>query len=303
LARKVILSALIQQDFEDEDVMMKVAMLGDDEVVGTQVFPDTLDVAAKQDDKKRAQYDDQLRRYLIYHLVTSHRLPAMGNRNLEINDPLNFLSEVIGETPAGSIPEKVRNCFVRYPRHVVSLEFIFTTALHQIKNEFFVLEQICASQGYVYTFNPPMIFARALGSKGTEFISRIHVAALKHFMSTVELKGCKCIAWDDFGSQTILSLLRQALSGRPEIIVMRRIDVFPPNRSVNNGPKGLYVPPEGAENALVVIHNNSDGFGQNIETEWSGGSLDGVIGYYSSAAGSLMRYRKDLCDRLVQTEK
>ena len=47
---------------------------------------------------------------------------------------------------------------------------------------------------------------------------------------------------------------------------------------------------------MLVIHNNSDGFGQNIETEGMVGSLDGAIGSSSSAAASLERNRKDLLD-------
>jgi hypothetical protein len=50
------------------------------------------------------------------------------------------------------------------------------------------------------------------------------------------------------------------------------------------------------EGAILVIHNNSDGFGQNIETENAFGSLDGAIGANSSAAASLRRDRKDLLD-------
>ena len=55
---------------------------------------------------------------------------------------------------------------------------------------------------------------------------------------------------------------------------------------------GLYTPPPEAEGAMLVVHNNSDALGQNIESEYAGGSLDGVIGAYSSAAGSLMRDRE-----------
>lgn len=44
--------------------------------------------------------------------------------------------------------------------------------------------------------------------------------------------------------------------------------------------------------AALVIHNNSDAFGQTIETEGQS-SMDGVIGVNSDAAVLLSRQRKD----------
>lgn len=46
---------------------------------------------------------------------------------------------------------------------------------------------------------------------------------------------------------------------------------------------------------LTVI----DGFGQNIESEWESGSMDGAIGANSSASASLFREREDLVDNLM----
>ena len=54
-----------------------------------------------------------------------------------------------------------------------------------------------------------------------------------------------------------------------------------------------------AEGAMLVVHNNSDGFGQNIETEHALGSLDGAVGSNSSAAASLHRGREDLLDFIL----
>jgi hypothetical protein len=45
---------------------------------------------------------------------------------------------------------------------------------------------------------------------------------------------------------------------------------------------------------LLTLILVTDGFGQNIETEWESGSMDGAIGANSSAAASLLRTRKDL---------
>ena len=53
---------------------------------------------------------------------------------------------------------------------------------------------------------------------------------------------------------------------------------------------------------LLVIHNNSDAFGQNIETESAGGSLDGAIGVYSNAAACLARGKRDLLTNSVKCD-
>lgn len=52
------------------------------------------------------------------------------------------------------------------------------------------------------------------------------------------------------------------------------------------------------KNWALVLHNNSDAFGQNIETEGET-SMDGVIGYNSDAAVQLERGRSDLVNIIV----
>ena len=298
LGRRVLLSALIQQDFEDEQVMLKVARLEDYEFTGISSCPLVLDVTTKQLNAKRLEYDHQLRRYLVYHLTASHRLPtraAVRDIAMNLSQTLQFLSDAINHTSGDKFPAFMQNRIIRHDEYMISLEIIFMTALHQIRNEFYLLEHLC-TKGYVYSFNPPAIFAQFFGSQGTELLSRIHVAALKLFAHISKMERCKCIAWDDYNSQTIFGLVQQALKNRPHIAVERKGDIFTKPKP----GQGLYVPPKGAEDAILVIHNNSDAFGQNIESELSGGSLDGVIGAYSSAAASLMRHRKDLCNNLME---
>lgn len=304
LGRLVLLSALIQQDFENEEVMLKVARLEDYEFIGLPNMPAILDVHAKQDDEKRRKYDWDLRRYMIYHLIPSHRLPtrkSVQETAMTLPQTLAFLADCITTHPAESLPKRIQATAIHFKHYFISLEVLFMTALHQIRNEFYLLEHLCAAQGYVYTFNPPAIFVRwfddhGLNSYGTELLSRVHVAALKLFAHVAKMEACRCVAWSDFASPRIVPLLREALRSRPHVKVRRWDDLF----VKTGGDGGLYHPPEGAEGSMLVIHNNSDAFGQNIETEPSGGSLDGVIGSNSSAAGSLLRTRKDLCDRLMK---
>jgi hypothetical protein len=303
LARRVLLSALIQQDFENEEVMLKVARLEDFEFIGLPTLPPMPDIQAKQDDEKRRKYDWDLRRYMIYHLVPSHRLPtrkSVQETAMTLPQTLTFLADCITNHSAQSLSSRIQGTAIHFKRYFISLEVLFMTALHQIRNEFYLLEHLCAAQGYVYTFNPPAIFVRwfddyGFNSYGTELVSRLHVAALKLFAHVAKMEACRCITWSDFASPHIVPLLREALKNRPHIKVRRWDDLF----LKTGGDGGLYVPPQAAEGSMLVIHNNSDAFGQNIETEPSGGSLDGVIGSNSSAAGSLLRTRRDLCDRLM----
>jgi len=298
LGRQVLLSALIHQDFENEEVMLKVARLEEFEFLGLPTMPDMLSVSEKQDDEKRRKYDWNLRRYIVYQLVASHRLPtraSVKDAAMTVHQTLDFLADAITNQPATSLPAHMQGRAIRHKTYFVSLEVLFMTALHQVRNELYQLERLCGAQGYVYTFNPPAIFARFFDGAGTELLSRVHVAALKLFAHVAEMDACRCFAWNDFSSKAIMALVREALKQRSHVKVRRWNDVFVPTAKV-----GLYVPPAGAENSILVIHNNSDAFGQNIETEPAGGSLDGVIGAYSSASASLLRTRGDLCDQLLK---
>jgi hypothetical protein len=304
LGRRVIMSALVQQDFEGARVMLKVVKAEDYEIIGNPQFPQILSGSAKQDNQLRQEYDNQIRSFLVYHLTTARKLPPFSTARtgaIDLPETLTLLSDLIKNKPGYEIPSSLEDCFMRLGQEwVISLEIMFKTALHQVKNELYGLEKICPQQGYVYTFNPPVIFVRLFESQGTgqgsELLTHIQVAALKYLCSWMPLNACRSVAWNDFSSPTVISLLRCAFANKPHIVIKRHEDIFPHLGS----QEGLYAAPEGSKSSMLVIHNNSDAFGQNIETEASGGSLDGVIGSYSSAAASLHRNRKDLCDHMIR---
>jgi hypothetical protein len=300
LGRKVLVSALVQQDFELDRVMMRVAGLGSTERVGETSLPTPITTPEKQDSEMRGHYDNCIRNYLVYHLTHDHRLPAISESIKEtamsIRTTLDFLAKAIESTDAGDLPKQVRNVFFHHKKYYVSLEIMFFTAVHQIRNEMVLLERFNKERGYVYTFNPPAIFVHLFNEYGTELLARIHVAALKYVAGALmPFRHCKVFAWANFNSPLILGLIRHALHSQPHIRVMSNDELF------SGRPEGgLYNPPKEAKGAMLVIHNNSDAFGQNIETEPSGGSLDGVVGEYSSAAGSLARDREDLSQHLLE---
>jgi hypothetical protein len=293
--RKVLLSCLVQQDYEDENVMVRVASLSSQPIHGRSKFPDMLHWYQKQDDSIRRVYNTEIHRYLVHHLTFDHQLPSANDvegRAMNVSQAVTFLEDILKQIPATVILQHVRGKYFVHQGRVFSLEIMLNTSIRQVKNEFVLLDKLCNTNGWVYTFNPPAIFVRFFGSHGTQLLSRLHGLAIKYVKQAVRIKRLKTIGWDDFGDSTIISLLQIALTG----FTVRA------NSSLFSGGKndGLYRAPLGEEKATLVIHNNSDAFGQNIETEAPGGSLDGVIGAYSSAAASLLRHRKDLCNNLLE---
>jgi hypothetical protein len=294
----------VQQDFEDGKVMLRVCGVNTEATMGRKELPPMISRTEKQSRGPRRAYDEAIRQYLVYRLTASHQLPPqhIAERNSwTVRETLRYLENAVMNDHDLDIKSVIEDYFVRHRDHIISLEMMFKTAVCQVNNEFFLLERICPDEGYVYTFNPPAIFAQALGSQGIQLLSLIHVAAIKYVAKNRTFHRCKCIAWADFASPNIVEILQHALRRQPHIVVKRNDALFIGQRpnSENQG-KGLYVAPRGAEGSVLVIHNNSDAFGQNIESEQSGGSLDGVIGAYSSTAGSLMRSRQDLCNCMVR---
>jgi hypothetical protein len=171
---------------------------------------------------------------------------------------------------------------------VVSLELLFITAAHQLRNELSALEAMCP-HGYVYTSDPPSIFAQAIGA---EILNRLQFAALKYLAASNKFFNMRAFAFNSYADPSATSLVKAALSNQPHILVVCKSDLF-------QGPRSTYAALPGTEGALLVIHNNSDAFGQNIETEWESGSMDGAIGANSSAAASLQRDRPDLLSNLM----
>jgi hypothetical protein len=304
LGRRVLVSALVQPDFENERVMLRVCGATPNPTFGERNLPRMISDKDKQDRGLRRDYDEAIRQYLVHWLTASHRLPPRHiaeAHSFTVRETVAYLERALNEQEV-DMRSIIEDYFIRHKSHLLSLEMMFKTAVCMVNNEFFLLERVCPDEGYVYTFNPPAIFAQALGEDhGIHLLSLIHVAAIKYVANNRTFQHCKCIAWADFASPNIIDLLQRALRKQPHIKVRRTNQIFVAGKpSSEKQGFGLYEPPAGAEGAVLVIHNNSDAFGQNIETEGTGGSLDGEIGVYSSTAGSLMRDRPDLCNSMFR---
>lgn len=287
-ARTVIVSAQIQPDFEGARVMLALCALKEEPILGQALPTDfsILGTAEKQSKPQREAYDFMLQRHMIQHLTRNHRLPSIteaGSQTVDLGKAIASMEKLI--LSSTSDLADVLDIYVRLDNgSTVSLELLFNSAVHQLRNELSALE-VLAPQGYVYTSDPASIFARKIGAKT---LNRLQFLALKQLASESRFSNMRAFAFNDYDDRNAISLLEKALSSQPHVQVEQK-------RAFFRGPNRTYRALAGTEGALLVLHNNSDAFGQNIETEWASGSMDGAIGAFSSAAGSLRRDRLDLC--------
>lgn len=292
--RPVVMSATIHLDFEfagREQVMRDLCTLRDEEIVGKDLNSgpafQILTRASKQDQASRDAYDNELRAHMVYHLLTHRRLPALSEAKKPMSKDYatTWLESLI--VADLSLPEQFLGKFLTISRtQVLSIEMLFTAMFQIVRNEFSALEALC-TQGYVYTYDPTSIFAGAIGAV---ILNRLFIAALKYLSDHSQLAHMRVLGFNDYGDRAAVGLLKTALVRQESVEVVSKAAVF-------GGDGGTYDVGEweAAKGAMLVIHNNSDGFGQNIETEGMS-SLDGAIGGRSSAAASLERSRPDLLD-------
>lgn len=291
--RQVLISNMIHQDFETDEVMMTVSALTKTKTSLTADF-DIPQSKEKQTDDVRNQYDDCLRRLLVYHLTADGQLPnieAASPSAMSRSQAKAFLADEILKVPCSDILEKVRNKFFwmsaksKKNSPLLSLEILVTTAYHQFRNEIDALERICKHQGYIYTFSAPKIFIGEFGSKDG-LMACIYAAGLKHHLQTTKPQKMRVFQMPEVPGQWT-SMMRAALSVAPKVRVMTKQELYS-----NDDLSDSYSPPYAG--TMLVLHNCSDGFGQNIQYEVGAGSLDAIIGRFTSAAGSLLNDREDL---------
>jgi hypothetical protein len=279
-------------DFETMSVMLKVCELNPEPCKGEDLIINEnwsiISVEDKQIKDRRRDYDDALRRHLVYHLTLDKQLPAES----AVSAPLDYEAAVIYlEQLVNNGFETVDDVQGLYAKlhndHIVSLELLVNTAIHQVRNEISALEALCP-QGYVYTYDPASIFAAEIGAS---LLNRLMLMGLRKLSDHNTFSNMRIFSFNNYADRGIISLVSRALTNQPHVIVLRKDELF-------TGPHSQYnidrFPT--ATGAMLVVHNNSDGFGQNIESEGAFGSLDGAIGSHSSAAASLARHRDDLLD-------
>jgi hypothetical protein len=293
-ARTVILSGLVQMDFETYDVMFQLTRLGQEAMPGQALckgfsIPTTY---MKTDPSFRRGYDIRLKMHAVHHLTREGMLPGTnnlpaGSKVLSMEQSITHISNLIqGRTTS----HELENCFVQSHGALLSLEMILSTSTHQSLNEFRALEtKIRPDQGYIYTWDPASIFANKLSPT---LLNRIVILGIKMVLNVhgMKLKSMGAFGFNDYADPAAVNLLKTVFRDS----AARHVSIYPKSH-LFPAPNYLYRCPNGlagdATKSLLVIHNNSDGFGQNIETEGPGGSLDGAVGWNSSAAAGLKRER------------
>jgi len=297
VTRSVVMSASIQMDFENSRVMVRLCKLDDAPVEGKHLGDEweILNVKEKQDKKLRDEYDDSLRRHLVFHLTKDGRLPKRSEVNTtDMDSAISYLEEVIlARLCYEDVSKKLDGKYVEVQDgKILALELLFNTAVEQVRNEISALEALCP-QGYIYTYDPASIFAREIGST---ILNRLMLLGLMVLSNENHFKNMVIFAFNDYADRGILPLVEKALENQKGVKIMSKVDLFGGEGGVYDVKvmKGL----DRVEECMLVVHNNSDAFGQNIETEGVFGSLDGAVGASSSAAASLERERSDLLDFL-----
>jgi hypothetical protein len=295
--RPVILSASIQLDFETMEVFAEFLNVPSDIIEGIEK-PPSLPFIDQQDSLDIASYETNLKKYMYYHLFSHHKY-ASYKKIINFNTtPKDIIDTVINGINQSNL--NIHNLFFfshcKFNEKItISLLALFNVYRYQLTNEFVVFEKYL-KQGYIYTINPPVIFATQLNSENINEDNINYSVVLLNiiqmlniwYLSELHIKYLKIIAFDDYNDKITIGLYRKLFINKG-IKIMSKKDLLDDN---NN-----YII---TEKYALIIHNNSDAFGQNIETEADGGSLDGAIGANSSAAWALNRNMKGLCNYIIK---
>lgn len=295
-SRTVILSAAIHPDFEraaPSEVVMPLIECKDKEIIGKSCADAT--PLAQEYDPKSAEfaanlpgYEDRLLKHMIYHLRRDHTMPAKSSGKvftclLEASNVLPYLETRILDEDIVDVAKQLAPWYGEINGHVISLEALFMVYYHQLRNEFSVLEQTLP-QGYVYTIDPPSIFAAQFGQENVPILNRMQILAFKQLQNESTFENLKMIGFNDYADKGAINLYRKVFPNKDVV----------PKAALFQGKDGRYF---GQEGAALVEHNNSDAFGNNIKSEGPT-SKDGIIGVYSNAALELLD-RPDLMNVVV----
>ncbi|GAA6003479.1 uncharacterized protein JCM10292_001611 [Rhodotorula paludigena] len=312
LGRRVIMSTSLHNDFEDGQVAEAFFAVEDERIEGRDLLARGADfrvpsVAEKDNDAFRVAYDRRLKQHAVFHLMRDRLLPSSDEPPYPpwtVSQTMEYLTSYLSSTQAASSAPSELLCdrYLRLPtRRTLSLEFLLASYIASLSNELSALEALCplSQGGYVYTFSPPSIFAQRLPTELSTLLVllALHEIVLAHSSpassaSTATAPPLQAMRVFALGAHTpplqrLVPLLRSVLPSH--VNVLTRDALFP-------APALTLRLSEGAEGATLVLHNNADAFGQNIESEAAGGSLDGVFGASSDASRGLRRDRADLLD-------
>jgi hypothetical protein len=246
---------------------------------------------------------------------------------MKLLEQLVLSSSESSSSESNAIAQRIEHQFLRWRPQaascpLLSLEVLFWTYVHQLRNEFSVLDACCGgppTQGYVYTIDPPAIFAQGLGDGGADaaaLLNRVQTLAFAFLLrggggggdgggqagaagdaaasssaassgessevtaaaaagaapvaAEAPFRNLRVLAFNDYRDRPALTLLSRVFaSTRPSVRVVSKASLFDFSASAL-GTARQYTGPAGC---ALVLHNNSDAFGQNIETEGMSSSV------------------------------
>jgi hypothetical protein len=291
--------------------MMQLAELKPEELQGvdmTHIKKITIDAISNPENKeftelmqekeKRAEYDLALLKHMVYHLTKDHKRPGTSSHStqkIELKNLEDLITKKFSED--SQLADSLKDKYFTVNDKNLSAEILFNSYVEQLRNEFGVLEKTCP-QGYVYTIDPPSIFANAIGEEGVKWLNRLQTLAFKKLSMDKIFKNLKVIGFNDYKDKGMIQLLKQSLDSENTSISVSKITVM--SKSSLFPGEGNYSPPDICKSCALVVHNNSNAFGQNIESQQMGDSMDGVFGNISDASSGLKRKRSDLLKHAVQ---
>lgn len=239
------------------------------------------------------KYENNLKRHAIHHLTQNKRLPSLSETEVKEVDKDFITDRIKGVGPVE--PGDLVNKYLNVGGKNLSLEVVFNAYVHQLTNEFTVLSNSCP-QGFVWTFDPAVIFATAIGGRqGAEKLTKIHILALKYLYQNKPklFENMALMGYNGFlnksSSYGDVALLKSVFSDSKNTTVCDKSELFNKNQYYHEHSVALHKQWDKSKLALV-IHNNSDAFAWNIIKEGPGGSLDGMVGYLSMAAKTITQF-------------
>jgi hypothetical protein len=250
-ARNMVMSAAIQPDFEYDNVMLPIVKVTDKEVTGESIDWEKFELIHEMKEIKKetlSEYEEKLRKHMIYHLTENHKLPSLNSIKGSMNtkDCIDYLNNIISNKEDFEIKDQYTNM----QGHVISLEALFNVYVEQIRNEFSVFESNLP-QGYVYTINPPRIFASEIGQKNVAILNRLQMLAFRQ-LGIKSFKNLRGIGFDGFADPEGVSLYKTIFKG---------VEVEIKEKNLLLGTDGKYSSKHGY---ALIVHNNSDAFGENM---------------------------------------
>ncbi len=277
--REVLLSNQVHPDFEigTDDCCGPFHLLAGatSEAVQGKLLPPNFtfpseEQKSKMTDDELQQYDQLLLRHIVFPLFPNGRRPAtseIAQKDIVApHEALIMLTDFVQKDDSIAVLiEKLKTTYVHIGPGLalISLYCLFMTYVHQIRNEFSILES--NDQHYVYTLHPPAIFALPC-APGARIMNRLQCLAFK-CMKRDAFRNLQNFVPNCSRDDDLLQCYQKIFGER----VVEMKDFFDP-------ALGWKVP----AGTALVIHNNSDTYGFNLRYEPSGASLDGTVGNFSS---------------------